>query len=225
MGLRDLPYKPKLLGKKYKGREVIPSASYYYDEYAYKVVFDDSEFTNWRQRVHFKRQLEDFSWDLKIYEIRPYIASNGMRLYVKHAKDLDVVLGMFHSQITELHGPVNRDHIDVLTSADQYLIMRKTLLYKKYDCKFYIPGVRRYSSYNGSILGYPRWKVDDVERAEQTEFWIENLQDYKTIGSFYTSHQLDRYFYTTYEEFCNLLPYFRLSYPDGRIILHKVMLI
>ena len=220
MGLRDLPYAPSVLGNSYAGYDVIPSSSYYYDEYAYKVVFDDSDFTHWRQRVHFRRQLEDFSWDLKIYNWRPYIASNGMRLYLNNSNDLDTVLGVFGDQITELHGPINQEHLKVLTSGDQYLMMRKTLLYKKYDCKFYC------TNYPSWSRAAPMSSSNNQELYDQQVFWKDNLEDRRIHSSTYgwkTTMERNT-FYTTYAEYLELLPMFRLQWPGGRMILHKVIL-
>lgn len=227
MGLRTLPYKPKILGSTYAGYDVIPSSSFYYDEYAYKVVFDDSEFPHWRQRVHFKRQLEDFSWDLEIYGIRPYIASTGMRLYVKDSTDLDVVLAVYGSQITELYGPINQEHLKVLVSGDQYLLMRKTLLYKKYDCRFYCLNYSYAGSIPGSMYHRIGGKENRTELNEQQLFWKTNLQDRRVLSEEYgwqTPFERNT-FYATYKEYLELLPMFKLQWPSTRIILHKVILI
>lgn len=228
MGYLDLDYKPKILKKKLGGLDVRTSDSIYYNKYAYKTEFDADIFENRRQRVHFKRQMEDFEWDLCHGGIRTYVAHNGVRVYLREYDDLITLTNLFRSQIKWVAGPRSAEHVKLMTSADHFVVLRKNLYYNKFDCKVWISSIiwNRMSNRFSMSTGFGNYikakrSYSQEEVTAQVNWFGENLKTFRHKSNFgYGSTE----FYCDYEQFIEILPFFKLQWPEHRLVVRKVLL-
>lgn len=221
MAYRDIDYKPKLIKKnELLGLPVHPSHSIYFDKYAYKIVFDHTIFTNWRQRVNFKRQMEDFDYDLCNGGVRHHVAHNGVRLYLRSYDDLIIALNIFKDQILYVAAPKNAEHVKLMTSKDYFPVLRKRNYYNKYDCKIWISTVVWHAA-KSMYQTYPTYRPSTrIDTHEHLEFFVNNIDDIKVRDGFLSN---DNEFYCNYEDFVTVLPFYKLQWPDHRLVVRKVL--
>ena len=228
MGYQDLNYKPKILKKKLSGIDVYPSDSIYFQKYAYKAEFDADIFENRRQRVHFKRQMEDFEWDLCKGGLRSYVAHNGVRVYLRSYDDLVTLTNLFHSQIKWISGPRSAEHVKLMTSADYFAVLRDKLYYEKYDCKVWLSNIiwnkSIWSMPKGRFIGSfprPRKTFDQDEIEKQIKWFQDSVKTFRRHHNWgYGSTE----FYCDYAEFTEALPFFKIQWPEHRMVVRKVLL-
>lgn len=205
----------------FKDHSITPSEKIYYGRYPFKLTFDHSFADNRRNLLHFRRQIEDFQYDLLENWCRPYIARNGIRLYFNNYNDFVVTYNMFKSQIVDVAGPINDEHLHLLKSKDYYVHVRTQNWFKKYDCRVYMTA-KMFSngSYYRSLMSIDADKYRELMDSQQ-EFFETNLPNIKKK---YNWSNTWNEFYCDYEEFLETLPFLRLQLPDTRLIVHKVVL-
>jgi len=221
--MMDTNWQPILINSSdFKNHDVTPCEKFYYGRYPFRLTFDHTPLVNNRRNLlHFRRQLEDFQYDLLENYCRPYVAHNGVRLYFYNYNDLRVTYNMFKSQITDVAGPINNEHLHLLKSKDYHVKVRSQNWFKKYDCKVYMT-VQMFStgSYYRSSISMGRERYQELIDS-QKNFFEANLVDIKK------KYGYDDYwseFYCDYAEFLEILPFLKLQQPDARLIVYKVVL-
>jgi len=220
--MMNTDWKPILIDKhNFTEHYITPSERIYYGRYPFKLTFDHSGIDTRRNLLSFRRQIEDFQYDLLENYCRAYIARNGVRLYFYNYNDLVTTYNVFRSQITDVAGPINNEHLHLLKSKDHHVKVRSQNWFKKYDCKVYMTA-KMFSngSFYKSLISLDREKYKELVQGQQ-DFFETNLTNIKKKYSW--DNQWNE-FYCDYAEFLETLPFVRLQHPDARLIVYKVVL-
>jgi len=217
----------KILSKKAISKTVLPSNNIYFNRYPYKVVFDlqfDADRTYREQLLDFKFDLTNFTEEALKYPTRSLMSTQTPSLFIHDYKDLLVTLAYYKDQISEVHGPSSKEHLELLLSNTYRCQAKERLWYGIYDCKVetWLPFRLRTNqhinigSFN-SILTPP--EVD-----EEVVSIINYIKD--NVNT-HVPKQTGRYISTLYckfEEFLNILPFVKMSYPKHKMLITKAIL-
>lgn len=218
----------KILTKKAIPFEVLPSNSIYFNRYPYKVVFDLS-FDNskpWIDQIKaFECDLSDFITDILDGPARKYMFSQSPSLFLQNYDDLKKTISLYKDYVTQVHGPTSSDHLDLLYSKNFRCQGKEKLWYSIYDCKIevWLPLKYRSSTFTNRFstnIGVVR----DDDEAETSASLINYVKD--NINAHVPRHWVSRYtttLYCKFDEFLEIYPFLKLSYPNYRIDITKAI--
>lgn len=215
----------KILKKKAVGIEPLPSNSIYFNRYPYKVVFNlkfDPTKSYREQLMGFKFDLTNFTEDVLKYPTRQLISTENPSLFVKDYKDLLLTLSLYKDSIQSVHGPISDEHVDLLFSKNYKCQAKDRLWYGIYDCKIETWLPVRYRR-NFGIMRHI--KTDDDEDEIEIRSLIDYIKD--NINAHTPKHGTGRFtttIYCRFEEFVDVLPFLKLSYPKHMLIITKAIL-
>lgn len=222
----------KILKKKAVGITPLPSNSIYFNRYPYKVVFDlklDATKSYREQIFSFKLDLTSFTEDVLKKPSRQLISTENPSLFLNDYKDLLLTLSVYKDSIQNVHGPVSTEHLDLLFSGNYKCQAKDRLWYGMYDCKIetWLP-VRYRRSFSLTNLGFPGIagaKQQDDEDDIEIRSLIEYIKD--NINAHTPKHGTGRFtttIYCRFEEFVDILPFLKLSYPKHMLVITKAIL-
>ncbi len=218
----------KILKKKAVGVIPLPSNSIYFNRYPYKVVFnlnfDPSK--NYREQLlSFKLDLTNFTEDVLKGPSRQLISTEMPSLFIRDYKDLLLTLSMYKDFVHQVCGPISSEHLELLYSSNYKCQSKDRLWYSMYDCKIETWLPMRYRPIaNYGVATYVK-PVENDELAEEMNSLINYIRD--NINAHIPKHWTGRYTTTIYcgfEEFIEILPFLKLSYPKHTLIITKAIL-
>lgn len=226
MPYKNLQCNIEPIGFDVTNKPVCPSDKVYYDRYPYKICLGGLTIENKRQGVFFKRQIEDFEYDLCDHKVKGVLGQGkNPNIYVQDHNDLKIACGIFKSQITEVHGPLDEEHIKFLTTKDHFIQLRKTKYFQQYDCKVYLCDIiPRSWQPGGSLYGYSSPAIKKVDTKPLMEFFESNIDGIKIRKSYYYGQGRESEFYCNYQDYAELIPWVRMNFEDIRNIVRKVMI-
>lgn len=219
----------KVLKKKAIGFDLLPSNSIFFRRYPYKVVFnlkfDPSK--NYRdQLLGFKLDLTNFTEDVLKGPTRQLISTEMPSLFIKDYKDLLLTLSMYKDFVHQVCGPISSEHLELLFSGNYKCQGKDRLWYNMYDCKIetWLP-VRYRSTPNFGIGIMASYSANNDEDSEEIRSLITFIRN--NINVHIPKHWTGRYtttIYCRFEEFVEILPFLRLSYPKHTLLITKAIL-
>ena len=213
------PSEVKVLKKKAIGFDLLPSNSIYFRRYPYKVVFNlkfDPTKKYREQLLNFKLDLTNFIEDVLKHPTRQLISSELPSLFIKDYKDLLLTISMYKDVVHQVCGPISTEHLNLLFSSNYKCQSKDRLWYNMYDCKIetWLPMRYRHSYVSPS-----------KEDAEEIKSVINYIKD--NINAHIPKHWTGRYtttIYCKFDEFIEILPFLRLSYPTHTMLITKAIL-
>ncbi len=214
----------KILKKRALGFEPMPSNSIYFGRYPYKIVFNlsfDPSKQYGEQILNFKFDLTNFTEEVLNQPTRQLISTEKPSLFIKDYKDLMLTLAVYKDSIHQVHGPVSKEHMELLFSSNYRCQGKDRLWYGIYDCKIetWLP-----LKYRKNIT-YGNLKHHDDEDAEEIRSLIEFIKD--NLNAHIPKHWTARFtttIYCKFDEFVNILPFLKLSYPKHTMLITRAIL-
>ncbi len=218
----------KILKKKAVGIDLLPSNSIYFGRYPYKVVFnlDFDANKNYREQIlNFKFELTDFTEDVLTHPTRQLISTERPSLFIKDYKDLLLTLAAYKNTLHQVHGPISKEHLELLFSSNYKCQGKDRLWYGIYDCKIetWLPIKYRKSFAIGSFNRIN--SHENEEDAAEIRSFIEFIKE--NINTHIPKHWTGRFtttIYCKFDEFINILPFLRLSYPKHTMLITRAIL-
>jgi hypothetical protein len=210
----------KLLTKKAIPFRLVPSNSVYFRRYPYKVVFDIHAQNDkpWLlQLMTFKSDLTVFIEDILKKPTRQYMSCQNPSMFIQDYTDLKTTLAVYKDYITEIHGPTSQEHLDLLYSSNFKCQSKDKLWYNLYDCKVELWLPFKYRPYSNQ-------SVPDEETTE-THNLINYMKDNLNLHvpkSWAGQHSTT--VYCRFNEFLEIYPFIKLSYPKHRIDITQAVL-
>lgn len=216
----------KILKKKAVGFTPLPSNSIYFNRYPYKVVFNlnlDPTKQYREQLLNFKFDLTNFIEEVLEHPTRQLISTETPSLFIRDYKDLQLTLSVYKDQIQQVCGPISSEHLDLLFSRNYNCQAKDRLWYGIYDCKIetWLPIKYRRSITYGRFASI----VDDEEDAIEIKSLIHYIKD--NINAHIPKHWTGRFtttIYCRFDEFIEILPFLKLSYPKHTLMITKAIL-
>lgn len=219
----------KVLSKKSIKFDLLPSNSIYFRRYPYKVIFNlkfDPSKPYRDQLLNFKYDLTDFTDDILKYPTRQLISTENPSLFIRDYKDLLLTLSVYKDSIQQVHGPISRDHLELLFSGNYKCQSKDRLWYNMYDCKIetWLPiRYRKNFGINGIINGV----INSHNEEDEIEIrsFIEYIKD--NINAHIPKHWTGRFtttIYCRFDEFVEILPFLKLSFPKHTLVITKAVL-
>lgn len=217
----------KILKKKAIGTDLLPSNSIYFGRYPYKVVFNlefDDKKPYRDQILNFKFDLTNFTEDVLKHPTRQLISAERPSLFIKDHKDLMLTLAVYKDSISQVYGPISKEHLELLFSSNYKCQGKDYLWYGIYDCKIetWLPMKYR-KSVSVSISGGVR--EEDEEDIVEIRSFIGFIKD--NINTHIPKHWTGRFtttIYCKFDEFVNILPFIKLSYPKHTMLITRAIL-
>lgn len=217
----------KIISKKAIACDVLPSNSIYFNRYPYKVVFNltfDQDKPWFDQIKLFECDLNDFISDILTAPVRKYMVTQSPSLFLQSYSDLKKTLAVYGEYISQVHGPTSKDHLELLYSKSFKCQSKDKLWYNMYDCKVEVWLPLRYRSIISRFTSNNIGVVQDDEEAQTSASLINYVKE--NINAHVPRHYLSRYtttIYCKFDEFLEIYPFVKLSYPTYRIDITKAI--
>lgn len=194
--------------------DVTASRSIFYGKYPYRMTVSLMEERarlrprrdDWKDLCSFEHEFVDFANNVLESAYRKYWGIRRQRLYFSTLADLSTAYSVYKSVAMEISGPVTQEHLEVITSHNTEYNPRKTLYKNSFDCHVRIWG---------------KWSRDAAYRNQLTvdmrEFFIQSLTNCDALSSRYSVYAIGVDMYTNYDEFLEVMPFFKLQFTDYRI--------
>lgn len=218
---------------------VRPSSSIYYGRYPYKITFDtqivndliDPDVESIRL-FDYELQFEFQDFARNFYDHYKFICQGHgkRRVYLSNIKDLEDTLAMYGDWVSEVQGPVDNDHLDLLKSNDLHLEVKAKPWYNKYEYKLELWAsyfaIRNLwlTSGSGTSQSKSQWK--DQMKEELSNF-IQTIeaQEYDAkirCGQFDFYNGATLFF--RHDDFQEIMTFKTLIIPDYKTKLTKVII-
>lgn len=217
----------KILSKKAITKKLLPSNSIYFKRYPYKVVFDlqfDADKTYREQLLNFKFDLTNFTEEALKFPTRSLMCTQTPSLFIHDYKDLLKTLSIYGSQISEVHGPISKEHVELLVSRNYKCQSKEKLWYGIYDCKVETWLPYRFSK-NVQTVYINKFTTSIIRDDDEVAPLITYIKD--NINSHAPKHWTGKFtstIYCKFDEFIEILPFVKLSYPNHRLVITKAIL-
>ena len=201
------------LGDESSKFEIVPSDTIYYNHYAYKIVFDSSNYASNHSFIEEFNEFADSNLNSNWRLIRGKKKDNSLYCYLKSFDDYEFTTTVYNSIITSVYGPVNTEHLNLLTSREYAVEVRKSLWFNRYDGKIYIFLPYR-AAYGIS---------QEVRKAKYKEILAmieENMPAYSYKHLYDGSSDI----YVSLDDFNKFYPFLKMMYNDWVIRITKCML-
>lgn len=213
----------KLLSKKAISHKILPSNSVYFRRYPYKVVFNlefDSKL-NWLDQIrNFELDLTIFADDMLTGPVRKYMVTQSPSLFLSNYKDLKTTLAVYGSLISQVAGPISKEHLDLLYSPNFLCESKQKLWYNMYDCKVetWIP-----LKYRSTALGpYPySHTTEDFSSLNDLVLYLKENINVHMPRKWATRYSTT--VYCNFDELINILPFVKMAYPENRLYITKAV--
>ena len=218
----------KILKKKAVGFPLLPSNSIYFNRYPYKVVFNlnfDPNKNYREQLLNFKLDLTNFTEEMLTGPSRQLISTEMPSLFIRDYKDLLLTISMYKDFVHQVCGPISTEHLELLYSNNYKCQSKDRLWYNMYDCKIETWLPIRYRPVSNYTFGTYIKPVENDELAEEMNSLMNYIRD--NINAHIPKHWTGRYTTTIYcgfDEFIEILPFLKLSYPKHTLIITKAIL-
>jgi hypothetical protein len=215
-----------LLTEKEISFKIVPSNSIYFKRYPYKVVFNIpvEKDKSWKVQLrYFKLDLTGFTEDVLTGPTRHYMTSEQPSFFIQNYNDLKATLILYKDCVSEVHGPVSQEHLDLLYSSNFKCQSKNKLWYNRYDCKVEIWLPFKYRTNYTNKLNTQYTVLDDqsTETAELLDYIRDNLNVHEPrswVSRFSTT------VYCNFDEFLQVYPFLKLSYTTHRLDITKAVL-
>lgn len=220
------PSEVKVLKKKAIGFNLLPSNSIYFRRYPYKVVFNlkfDPTKNYREQLLNFKLDLTNFIEDVLKHPTRQLISTETPSLFIRDYKDLLLTISMYKDVVHQVCGPISTEHLELLFSSNYKCQGKDRLWYNIYDCKIETWLPMRYRHITNMLAGIR--PLENDEDSEEIKSVINYIKD--NINAHIPKHWTGRYtttIYCRFDEFIEILPFLRLSYPKHTLLITKAIL-
>jgi len=162
-----------------------PSQGIYFDQYPYKVLVEGSKIYHDIEQHYIISDWVDRC--VNYFNYRHNWTNKGRSFYFKNFEDLDNFVNEFKYYVISVSGPVNRDHLDLLTNKyEGYFkpVYRKKNWFGKYPVKITI---ERYYAINNSDSKSPTLfaDIDRIVSHQCTDYkWYHSPQ----FGKIYSNY-------------------------------------
>jgi hypothetical protein len=192
--------------------DVTASRKLYYGKYPYKMTVSlmAAGSTDWNELCMFEHEFVDFADNVLDSANRKYWRMSRQLMYFSTFADLSKAYAIYKSVALQISGPVTQEHLAVITSPDTEYNPRKTLYRNSFDCH-----VRVWTRWLRSWRS-PSWARSRT--ADMNEFFAQSL----TNREFGEAYGVDMY--TNYDEFLEVMPFFKLQFADYRIYIERCCL-
>lgn len=215
---------------------VRPSSSIYYGRYPYKITFDNQIVNNLKDVTeHMSSFDNNLMWEFtdfakNFYDHYKFVCRGNRKIYLADINDLEDTLAMYGDWVSEIQGPVDNDHLNLLNSSDLHLEVKAKPWYNKYEYKLEL-----WASYfairnlwlttgNGTSQSKSQWK--DKMKEELSNF-IETIEAQEYDARFRSS-QFDFYngatLFFRHDDFQEIMTFKTLIIPDYKTKVTKVII-
>ena len=195
--------KTTTLGTNYKGFDVTPSTKEYYNEYMYKTELQGNSV---KYDIELHNDIDRWCMDSFYYGVRSQWTTKNRLLFFKSIDQLDNFLQNFPQAVENLHGPINREHVENLLLPDIKIkkVYQGKFWYNKYDMKL-----------ETNVGYYDSESMSDVKKRSRDfyDFVNDTVSDCKWYSN-YTAGWRNNYVYMTENEYKVLQPWIKLAYDD-----------
>ena len=215
----------KVLKKKAVGFDLLPSNSIYFGRYPYKIVFNlkfDPNKKYGEQILNFKFDLTNFTEEVLKHPTRQLISTEKPSLFIQDYKDLILTLAVYKDSIHQVCGPISKEHLELLFSNNYRCQGKDRLWYGIYDCKIetWLP-----FKYRRSFPAMGTFRHHSEEDAEEINSLIVFIKE--NLNAHIPKHWTARFtttIYCKFDEFVNILPFLKLSYPKHTMMITRAIL-
>lgn len=215
--------------KLWPGVKLEPSEKIYYGRYPYKVnmVFPlHKKFVstdNWEEysaELRSRRlQLWNYANDVDEYCVnlftagwRTYFTEKVQRVYIRTYQDFICFSKFYQAYNTSVSGPLSQEHLDILLSSDTYFANREKPYFKKFNCIMEVVPPWGYGNH-----------TDRRKILEEAREFISSSLDANKIklgrSGYYSAKS-----YINYDDYEDLVPFVKLSFPECNIRLTRCCL-
>lgn len=197
----------KILGNELSHFKLVPSESFYYDKFAYKLKLDAPKVNRYQLYAQPQGEVVDFLYEMhqllknSAGEFRRRYDSLGGKytLYVSEYDDLIHISQALLGRVISVHGPINKQHLKKLQSK-QALSVKKSLYFDKHTHKIEM----WHTFMDMRALGMNR-----DSNKELIQFLIDQKPTAKLRGSYWGHVTM----YTNKKTFDQLRPFIIMMFP------------
>lgn len=216
--------------KFWKNITVVPSEKIYYGRYPYRANlqfpiakrFVDKS-NNWEEWIeqnrsirlqlwNYANDIDDFCSNIFNSGWRTYFRENVQRIYIRNYEDFVNLCHFYKPYLESVAGPKTEEHLEILRSTDTEFSNRKTPFFKKYNCVMHV---------------IPPWGPGKIQNRRNTidevlEFIKGSISEDKLrVGR---SHYYCAKTYINYNDYEDLAPFIKLSFPECSVRLTRCCL-
>lgn len=199
--------KIEVLGRNYKGFNVIPSTTLFYYRFPYKARFiGNSAYYH----IPAYQELEKFLYDNYFGHYRLLASTSCINFYIDKKSGYDEVLDKFGELIIDLSGPIDDTNLDILDNLNPKVAYRNKYWYNKYDTKVEFCIISN--------------SEDNAElRKDIMSFVDSNFKEFQWYNNS-VRQWYENFLYCKSEELESVLPFLKISFSDYIVNTQKVTL-
>lgn len=198
-----------ILGNELSRFQTVPSESFYYDKFAYKINIT-APIANY-VTLHLNADVVDFLTEIHYllknctgeFRRRYNRFGGSYTLYVSDYNDLVYLAESLDNKVIDVHGPINKQHLKKIKS-NTALSVKKSLYFNEHTHKIEL----WHTFMDLRSMGMPRDKNKEV-----LQFLLDQDTGAKLRGSYWGHVTM----YTSIKEFDQLRPFILMMFPKVKI--------